>query len=57
MADPVEFVVNKLPCDLSSHGGLAWLGRLSKRINLPAMIDPQYPGQRGDLQGPEFQAD
>lgn len=43
MADPVEFVVKKLPYDLSSHGGLALVGRLFKRINLSAMIDPQYP--------------
>ena len=45
MAEPVEFVVKKLPYDLSSHGGLALVGRLFKRINLPAMIDPQYPVQ------------
>ena len=30
MADPVEFVVKKLPYDLSSHGGLALVGRLVK---------------------------
>ena len=45
MADPVEFIVKKLPYDLSSHGGLALVGRLFKRINLPAMIDPKYPVQ------------
>lgn len=47
MADPVEFVVKQLPYDLSSHGGLALVGRLFKRINLPAMIDPQYPVRGG----------
>lgn len=47
MADPVEFVVKKLPYDLSSHGGLALVGRLFKRINLPAMIDPQYSVRGG----------
>jgi hypothetical protein len=47
MADPVEFVVKKLPYDLSSHGGLALVGRLLKRINLPAMVDPQYPVRAG----------
>jgi hypothetical protein len=47
MADPVDFVVKKLPYDLSSHGGLALIGRLFKRINLPAMIDPQYPVRGG----------
>lgn len=47
MADPVEFVVKQLPYDLSSHGDLALVGRLFKRINLPAMIDPQYPVRGG----------
>ncbi len=47
MADPVEFVVKKLPYDLSSHVGLALVGRLFKRINLPAMIDPKYPVRGG----------
>ena len=41
MTDPVEFVVKKLPYELSSHGGLALVGRLFKRINLPAIIDPK----------------
>lgn len=45
MTEPVDFVVQKLPYDLSSHGGLALVGRLFKRINLPAVIDPQYPVQ------------
>lgn len=47
MAEPVDFVVKKLPYDLSSHGGLALVGRLFKRINLPAMIDPAYPVRAG----------
>lgn len=47
MAGPVEFVVKKLPYDLSSHAGLALVGRLFKRINIPAMIDPQYPVRSG----------
>jgi len=47
MADPLEWVVKKLPYDLSSHGGLALVGRLFKRINLPAMVDPQYPVRAG----------
>jgi len=47
MAEPVEFIVKKLPYDLSSHGGLALVGRLFKRINLPAMVDPQYPVRAG----------
>lgn len=47
MTEPVEFVVKKLPYDLSSHGGLALVGRLLKRINLSAMVDPQYPVRGG----------
>ena len=47
MTDPVDFVVKKLPYDLSSHGGLALVGRLFKRINLSAMVDPQYPVRGG----------
>jgi Transposase DDE domain group 1 len=47
MTEPVDFVVKKLPYDLSSHGGLALVGRLFKRINLPAMIDPAYPVRAG----------
>ncbi len=47
MTEPVDFVVKKLPYDLSSHGGLALVGRLLKRINLPAMIDPAYPVRGG----------
>lgn len=47
MAEPVDFVVKKLPYDLSSHGGLALVGRLLKRINLSAMVDPAYPVRAG----------
>jgi len=47
MAEPVDFVVKQLPYDLSSHGGLALVGRLFKRINLPALIDPHYPVRGG----------
>lgn len=47
MADPVDFVVKKLPDDLSSHGGLALVGRLFKRIKLPALVDPKYPVRGG----------
>jgi len=47
MTDPVEFVVKQLPHDLSSHGGLALVGRLFKRINLPALVDPKYPVRSG----------
>jgi hypothetical protein len=56
MTDPVDFVVKKLHYDLSSHGGLALVGRLFKRINLAAMIDPKYPVQteRGGIANSDF---
>lgn len=41
MAKAVDFVVKKLPYDLSCHG-LALVGCLFRPINLPAMIDPRY---------------
>ena len=47
MTDPVDFKVKQLPYDLSSHGGLALVGRLFKRINLPALVDPKYPVRSG----------
>ncbi|MDO8274399.1 MAG: hypothetical protein Q7T22_02605 [Serpentinimonas sp.] len=47
IADPVEFVVKQLPYDLSSHAGLALVGRLFKRINLAALVDHKYPVRSG----------
>jgi hypothetical protein len=37
--DPINFVVQKLPYDLSSRGELVLVVLLFKRINLPAMVD------------------
>jgi hypothetical protein len=34
MAEPVDFVVKKLPYELSSHGSLALVGRLPNHIKL-----------------------
>ena len=47
MTDPVDFKVKQLPYELSSQGGLALIGRLFKRINLPALVDPKYPVRSG----------
>ena len=44
MTDPVDFVVKRLPYDLSSHAGLALVWRLFKRIKPLAMIEPNYHG-------------
>jgi hypothetical protein len=40
-------VIKKLPFGWGCHDGLALVGRLFKRNNLPAMIDPQYPARGG----------
>ncbi len=45
LTDAVDFVVKKLSYDLSSHGGLALVGRLFKRISPPVMVDPKCPVQ------------
>jgi hypothetical protein len=38
-----EFLIKKLPCDLSSHAGLAFIGQLPIRVNVNALIDPKFP--------------
>jgi len=40
-----DFVVKELPCDLSSHAGLALIGKYLKRVN--ALIDPKFPVRSG----------
>ena len=42
-----DFIIKKLPYDLSSHAGLALVGQHLKRINAPALIDPAYPVRSG----------
>jgi hypothetical protein len=42
-----DFIIKKLPYDLSSHAGLALVGKHLKRINVPALIDPAYPVRSG----------
>ena len=37
----VNFIVKKLPYELSSHSGLALVGKYPKQINLPALLDPR----------------
>ena len=38
-----DFVIKKFPCNLSSHAGLAFVGRYLKRININSLIDPASP--------------
>jgi hypothetical protein len=42
-----DFIIKKLPYDLSSHAGLAFIGKYLKRVNINALIDPAYPVRSG----------
>lgn len=42
-----EFLIKKLPYDLSSHAGLAFVGKYLKRVNANAVIDPRFPVRSG----------
>ena len=33
-----DFIIKKLPYDLSSHAGLAFVGKYLKRININSLI-------------------
>jgi len=43
----IDFIIKKLPYDLSSHAGLALIGKYLKRININSMIDPVFPVRSG----------
>ena len=42
-----DFRIKKLPYDLSSHAGLAFIGKYLKRVNVNALIDPKFPVRSG----------
>ena len=42
-----DFLIKKLPYDLSSHAGLAFIGKYLKRVNVNALIDPKFPVRSG----------
>lgn len=42
-----DFVIKKLPYDLSSHAGLAFVGKYLKRVNVNALVDPKFPVRSG----------
>ena len=42
-----EFIIKKLPYDLSSNAGLALVGKYLKRININALVDPKFPVRAG----------
>ena len=41
------FIIKRLPYDLSSHAGLALIGKYLKCININALIDPAFPVRSG----------
>ena len=42
-----DFFIKKLPYDLSSHAGLAFIGKYLKRVNVNALIDPKFAVRSG----------
>ena len=42
-----DFIIKRLPYDLSSHAGLALIGKYFKRININSLIDPAFPVRSG----------
>lgn len=42
-----DFIIKKLPYDLSSHAGLAFIGKYLKRANVNALTDPKFPVRSG----------
>ena len=42
-----DLIIKKLPYDLSSHAGLAFVDKYPKRIHLNAPVDPAFPVRSG----------
>jgi len=42
-----DFIIKKLPYDLSSHAGLAFIGKYLKSININSLIDSAFPVRSG----------
>ena len=42
-----DFLIKKLHYDLSSHAGLALVGKYLAHINLNALVDPTFPVRSG----------
>jgi len=40
-------LIKKLPFYLSSHVGLAFIGKYLRRVNVNALIDPKFPVRSG----------
>ena len=42
-----DFIIKKLPYNLSFHAGLALVGKYLKRVNVNALNDPIFPVRSG----------
>lgn len=42
-----DFIIKKLPYDLRSHAGLAFVGKYLRGVNINALVDPAYPVRSG----------
>ena len=42
-----DFIIKKLPYDLSSQAGLALIGKYFQCININALVDPRFPVRSG----------
>jgi hypothetical protein len=42
-----DFIIKQLKYDLSSHAGLAFVGKYLARTNMAGLIDPAYPVRSG----------
>ena len=42
-----DFIIEKLPYDLSLHVGLAFIGKYLRRVNVNALIDPKFAVRSG----------
>ena len=45
--DMTDFIIKKLPDDLSSHAGLAFIGKYLKSIKINSLIDSAFPVRSG----------
>ncbi|MDO9236789.1 MAG: hypothetical protein Q7U28_12270 [Aquabacterium sp.] len=42
-----DFIIRKLPCDLSSHACLAFIGKYLKSVNVNSLVDQKFPVRSG----------
>jgi len=45
--DMTDFIIKKLPYDLSTHAGLAFVGKYLKSIKINSLIDSAFPVRSG----------